>query len=115
MESAQIFSKVNAKEDVPYSWLVFPLIRQTVITGILYWIVGGILGGLLFAMMAPIMIPSNYKAGILPALFTTLVLGLVLFVCLGSLWMLVIDVIRVIRAKEHLIVITPEDFVKQEG
>ncbi len=53
--------------------------------------------------------------GILPAVFTTLFLGLFLFVGLGSIWALIADVIRLVRADKHLIVITPDAFVKQEG
>ena len=115
MESAQILAIASGEEDVPHDWLVLPLLRQKVIVGILGWLLGFVLGGILFAFMAPIMIPHNYTTGIGSVLISTILLGIVLFVCLGSLWAMIVDLRRVTRAREHIIVITPEDFVKQEG
>jgi len=37
------------------------------------------------------------------------------FICLGSLWALITDVLRLVHADKHMMVLTPEDFVKQEG
>src|SRR5260370_41098114 len=37
------------------------------------------------------------------------------YVCLGSLWVLIVDLIRLFHAEQHVIIITPDDFVKQEG
>ena len=34
---------------------------------------------------------------------------------LGSLWALITDVLRLVHADKHMMVLTPEDFVKQEG
>src|SRR5260370_1315288 len=65
--------------------------------------------------MAFSVIPHNYQYGILAAIFTTVLLALFLFVGVGSVWALVSDVLRLVRADKHLIVITPEAFVKQEG
>src|SRR5579875_2042913 len=115
MESVQILSVVNTEENIPHDWLVFPLLRQKVLIGIFGWIFGVVFGSLLFALMAPIMIPHNYLAGIASAIFTTIILGIVLFVAVGSLWQLIVDIIRLRHAEEHVIIITPEDFVKQEG
>jgi len=38
-----------------------------------------------------------------------------LFIGLGSVWALVSDIRRLRRADQYMIVITPDDFVKQEG
>src|SRR5579883_3148245 len=115
MESVQILAQINAEEGVPHDWLVFTLIRQKVIIGILGWIVGALMGGVLFAFMAPIMIPHNYQLGVAAAIFSTIILAIVLYVCLGSLWAMITDILRLLHADEHVIVITPTDFVKQEG
>lgn len=115
MESTQIFAQINTEEGVPYNWMVFPLQRQRVVLSMLGWIAGAIIGGLFFGFMVPIMVPHNYQAGVASAIFSTLILGLVLYVCLGSLWALLIDILRLRKAKEHFIVITPDDFLKQEG
>lgn len=115
MESVQILAQVNTENGAPQDWLVFTLLREKVIVGILGWIFGAIVGGLLFAFMAPIMIPHNYQIGALSAIFTTLILAMVLYVCLGSIWAMITDILRLRNAEKHVIIITPEDFVKQEG
>lgn len=115
MESVQILAQVSAEEGVPSNWIVFPLQRQKVLVGILGWIFGALAGGLLFAFMAPIMIPHNYQNGAFSAIVSTLVLGVVLYVCLGSIWAMITDIIRVRKPGKYVIIITPEDFVKQEG
>lgn len=115
MESVQILAQINSEENRPYNWLVFPLIRQQVLIGILGWIFGAIVGGLFFAFMAPIMIPHNYLAGVGSAVLSTIILGMVLYVCLGSIWALITDILRLRKAHRHVIIITPDDFVKQEG
>lgn len=115
MESTQIFAQVDTKEGAPYDWMVFPLLPRRIFIGILGWLFGAIVGGLFFAFMAPIMIPHNYQSGIASAIFSTLILAIVLYVCLGSLWALYIDISRLRNRKQHIIIITPDDFVKQEG
>src|SRR5437764_653351 len=49
------------------------------------------------------------------AIIRTILLGIVLFIGLGSAWSLLVDARRLRQADKHLIVITPEAFVKQEG
>lgn len=115
MESAQILAQMSAEEGIPSNWIVFALQRQKVLVGILGWIFGALAGGLLFVFMAPIMIPHNYQSGVFSAVLSTLVLGIVLYVCLGSIWAMVTDILRVREPEKHVIIITPEDFVKQDG
>ena len=83
--------------------------------GIAGWVVGVIVGFGLFAAMAPIMIPHNFAYGLIPALFSTLVLGLLLFVGIGSAWQIIVDTRRLLEADKHVIIITPEVFVMQQG
>lgn len=115
MESVQILAQVNTEKETPGDWLVFTLIRQKVIVGIIGWIAGALAGGLLFAFMAPVMIPHNYQNGVASAVFSTIILAVVLYVCLGSIWATITDILRLRHADKHLIIITPTDFVKQEG
>jgi hypothetical protein len=115
MEATQILAQLNTEGGPPSEWIVFPLLRQRVLIGLLGWIASALFGGLLFAFMAPIMIPHNYQIGIFPALISTLLLGVVLFVCLGSVWTVIRDILRLRNAEQCVIVITPDDFVKQEG
>src|SRR5215813_12122144 len=65
--------------------------------------------------MIPIVIPGNYEHGIVAVIVTTLILGLIGFIFVGSLVLLVSDIRRWLEIDKHLIVITDEDFVKQEG
>jgi hypothetical protein len=65
--------------------------------------------------VASLVIPYNYQRGIFSILFTSLLLAILLFIGLGSLWTGINDCRRLHRADRHIIVITSEDFVKQEG
>ncbi len=115
MEAAEILERSRSKDDLPQGWIVFPLERNKVIWGIVGWIFGIILGLGLFALMASIVIPDNYTHGAFSIIFTSLILLLFLFVGLGSLWSLIQDARRLTQLEKHIIVITPDDFVKQEG
>src|SRR5271157_3670414 len=112
MEAAEILEK--ARSEPPPSWIILPLLRDKAMLGIAGWAVGVIVGFGLFALMAPIMVPHNYFYGFIPTLFTTLILGLVLFVGIGSIWQIIVDTRRLLQADKHVIIITPEDFVMQE-
>src|SRR2546426_9645150 len=113
--ATEILTQVREDSNRPATWLVFPLLRKKVAWGIVGWTFGIIIGLGLFALVTPIVVPFNYQRGPLAAITTTLLLAILLFVGLGSIWALVVDVRRLRQADKHLIVITPEDFVKQEG
>lgn len=115
MESVQILAQVNEEENIPNGWIIFPLLRQKVLLGIMGWVFGIITGVGLLAWVGPIMIPHNYRMGTGPAVFSTIILAAFLFVALGSLWELIGDVLRFLDVTNHVIVITPDDFVKKEG
>ncbi len=114
MESTEILDRVKINGDAPHGWIILPLVRRKVIIGIMGWILGAIVGLGLFALMASIMIPHNYQSGTASVIVTTILLGVVLYVGLGSIWTIIMDVRRLRQADKHLIVITPEDFVKQD-
>ena len=115
METGEILEQAKAGEEAPYGWIVLPLQRGKVIWGIIGWIFGIIMGLGLFVAVALTVIPYNYEHGVLPAILSTVFLGVLLFIGLGSAWALFSDVQRLRRSDQHMIVITPEDFVKQEG
>ena len=115
MESSEIIARAKAEGERPPGWVVLPLSRNSVLIGILGWFTGIVLGLGLFGIMAFNVIPHNYQYGIIPALITTLFLGFLLFVGLGSLWALFMDVRRLLQSDKYLIVITPDEFIKQEG
>lgn len=115
MESSEILIQARTSSEAPHGWIVLPLVRSKVIWGMIGWAFGIFLGFGLFAALASIVIPYNYQHGIGPAIFSTLLLGIMLFIGLGSAWSLILDARRLRQADKHLIVITPEAFVKQEG
>ncbi len=111
----EILAQAQAGVEPPHGWIVFRLLRNKVALAIAGWTFGIAIGVGLFVWIAPIVIPTNYLHGLFPILFTSCLLGMLVFIAIGSLWALIVDVQRLRRADEHLIVITPEDFVKQEG
>lgn len=115
MEATDILAQARAGEDTPQGWVVFPLLRNKVALGIVGWFLGIIIGLGLFAFMASNVIPYNYERGAVAAVFTTLFLGIFLFIGFGSLWSLIVDARRLHAAHTHIIVITPDEFVQQQG
>lgn len=115
MRAEEILKQLKESDEVPEGWIVFPLLRNKVRLGIVGWIFGVIMGLGLFALVASAVIPANFQKGALAAIITLLLLGILLFIGIGSIWALVYDVRRLMDAERHNIVLTPEDFVKQEG
>ena len=115
MEATEILEKTRAGGELPNGWVVLPLLRNKVRLGILGWIAGAIVGFGLFVLIIPYMIPHNYLYGPIPALISTLILGTVLFVGIGSVWQIIVDTRRLVEADKHIIVLTPDEFVMQDG
>jgi len=115
MEASEILEKARAGGELPNGWVVLPLLRNKVRLGILGWIAGAIVGFGFFALMVPLMIPHNYLYGLIPALISTVILGMMLFVGIGSVWQIIVDTRRLLEADKHIIVITPDEFVMQDG
>jgi len=115
MEAADILERARAGEEAPGGWLVLPLQKRKVATGMFGWAAGIIIGFGLFAFIVSATIPYNYQHGFLSGCVSTVLLGITLFIGLGSLWSLVSDARRLQHLEQYLIVITPDEFVKQEG
>ena len=115
MESDEILEKARVIDEAPHDWIILPLLRDKVALAIAGWVVGAIVGLGLFAFLASIMIPNNYQIGPFAAVISTILLGMMLLAGIGSIWQLVVDARRLLQADKHVIIITPDDFVKQEG
>jgi len=115
MESSEILEKARAGGELPNGWVVLPLLRNKVRLGILGWIAGAIVGFGLFVLMVPYMIPHNYLYGPIPAFISTVILGTVLFIGIGSAWQIIVDTRRLVEADKHIIILTPDEFVMQDG
>jgi len=115
MQAEDILKQAKSGDELPHGWILFPLLRNKVMMAIAGWALGIVIGLGLFAMVASVVIPYNYQHGFALSLLATLLLGFFLFVGLGSLWALVMDARRLARSDKYIMVLTPEDFVKQEG
>ena len=115
MDSSEILMQARSGPDAPHGWIVLPLLRSKLLTGMFGWVFGILLGLGLFVALAFIVIPYNYEHGTFAAVFSTILLGLLLFIGLGSLWSLLADIRRLRQLDKHVIIITPDEFVKQEG
>ena len=115
MDADDIIARIRTGKERPENWAVFPLLRHKIIMAILGWLGGTLMGGGLLALITPIVIPANYERGLVAAIVKTLILCMIAFIFAGSLVLLVSDIRRLGEIDKHIIVITDEDFVKQEG
>ncbi|GAC1403335.1 MAG: hypothetical protein NVSMB49_20610 [Ktedonobacteraceae bacterium] len=115
MNAEEILETARTSATPPHGWIVLPLSRTKVMLGIAGWFFGFILGIGLFTLVVYAVFPSNFEHGAPIAVFTLCLLAVLLFIGFGSIWMLIQDVRRLMEVKKHMIVITPQDFVKQEG
>ena len=116
MEAAEILERARASgEETPPGWLVLPLLKNKLTTGMLGWAVGAIIGFGLFAFIASVTIPYNFQQSVFTGCFATALMLITLFIGAGSVWSLITDARRLRHIEKYLIVITPDDFVKQEG
>ena len=116
MEATEILERARASgEETPPGWLVLPLLRNKLISGMFGWAVGALIGLALFAFIAYVTIPYNFRTSFFTGCFATVLMLITLFIGIGSIWSLVMDVLRLRHIEDYLIVITPDDFVKQEG
>ena len=116
MEATEILERARSSgEETPPGWLVLPLLKRKLTTGILGWVVGALVGFGLFAFIASVTIPYNFQQGAFSGCFATVLMLMTLFIGGGSAWSIITDVRRLRQIDKYLIVITPDDFVKQEG
>ena len=116
MEAAEILERARSSgEETPPGWLVLPLLKRKLTTGIIGWVFGALVGFGLFAFIASVTIPYNFQQGAFSGCFATVLMIMTLFIGVGGTWSIIMDVRRLRQIEKYLIVITPDDFVKQEG
>ena len=115
MEAAEILERARASgEETPPGWIVLPLLRNKLISGMFGWAVGALIGFGLFTFIAYVTIPYNFKTSFFTGCFATVLMLITLFIGFGSIWSFVMDARRLRHIEQYMIVITPDDFVKQE-
>jgi hypothetical protein len=84
-----------------------------VIRALAGWAVTGVIGLLLFIPALFVTIPGNFQHGTGLFVFTVILLLILGTVGIGGLVLCISDALRLVRAGEYLLVMTPDDFVKQ--
>jgi len=113
MDVQEILARVQS-DDVPGSWDVWRLRNDRVSQDIGLFVFGAILGLFFFGLAFFAMIPGNFQHGIGPAIPSFVLLVVLAVLGFGSLAIVIQDVLRLRRAKEYLLIMTPDDFVKVE-
>jgi len=114
MEASEIL-RLARTEDPPEDWIILPLRRDKVALAIIGWTGAALLGVALFALFFWMVWPDNFGHGVGLLVFALFLLAIPTFVIVGSLWTTASELSRLLRANEHMIVITPTDYVKQHG
>jgi len=114
IEAAEILTTARSGK-VPSSWVVLPLRRNQVGFSILQWALGTLMGlGLFFGLFFATW-PDNFEHGAPGIVITSFFLALLGFTGFGSLWLLIKDGLRWLRADQSIIIITPDVYLKQAG
>ncbi len=114
MEAAEVLA-IARSGNPPSNWVVLPLRRHQVGFAILGWAFGTVMGLGLFLGLFLATWPENFQHGPLGIILTSFFLLLLGFTGFGSLWLLVKDSLRLLRADRSMIVITPDVYCKQDG
>jgi hypothetical protein len=114
VEASEIL-QIARTDDVPDDWIVLPLRRDKVTLAIVGWTGAAFVGAALFALFFWMVWPDNFRMGWGPLVFAIFLLAIPAFIFLGSLWTVAGEANRLRTADQHIIVITPTDYVKQQG
>lgn len=107
-DADQILQTARQSGEPPRGWTVIPLNRKEVQLSILKWVgaslIGFVLFGLLYAAVSDLL-----------TVIPILVLAMLAFIGLGSLWLVAQKARMLADADRQLIVMTPETYVQQRG
>lgn len=113
MDVQEILSRVRSG-DVPSSWDVWRQRNDRVSQDLGMFAFGAILGLLFFGVAFFAMVPGNFQHGLGPAIPSFVLLVVLAVLGFGSLGLVIQDVLRLLRASQYLLIMTPDDFVKVE-
>lgn len=113
MDVQEILGQARSN-DVPASWDVWKLRGDRVSQDLGLYVVGAIVGLVLLGLAAHVMIPDNFRGSTVGIVASLLILAVLALVGFGSLALVVDDLLRLRRASQYLLVMTPDDFVKVE-
>jgi hypothetical protein len=113
MEAAALVARARTGL-YPPNWYVWPMQAKKVRRGLIRWAIYALGGFVFFIPALFIMIPDNFSGGEGKALASLLVLLALGAMAFGSLFYFVHDLLRLRRASEYLLLMTPDDFVLAE-
>lgn len=113
MDTGEILS-IARSEHVPANWHVWPLRREWLLRDAGVWALYAAFGFVLFIPSLLVIVPSLLAQGIAANGGGVVVLVLTGAIALGSTGCIAFDLVRLARAERYLIVMTPDDYVKQE-
>jgi hypothetical protein len=114
MEAAEILSTARSGS-APSNWVILPLRRNQVALAMAGWVLGTVMGLGLFIALFLATWPDNFERGTVGIIITSFFLAILAFTGVGSLWALLVDGLRLLRADQSIIVITPDTYCKQDG
>jgi hypothetical protein len=112
-ETEQIIATARTSP-LPQGWFVWTLRRDQVRRAALGWALTGLFGFVLFIPIALSTVPSNFQAGAGLAAFTIILLFILGLVAFGGLLLMASDIMRLMRADQYLLIMTPTDYLKVE-
>ena len=113
MEAQAVLARARSG-DTPPNWTVWPMRRGQVLRMALLWTVTSVAGFVLFAPAVALTVPGNFERGGAEFVFTGIVLALLGAVAFGGAGVAIFDYWRLAHADAYLLVMTPDDYVKQE-
>jgi hypothetical protein len=99
---------------LPQGWFVWTLRRDQVRRAALGWALTAVFG---FAVLVPILlttVPGNFQSSAGLAAFTVILLVILGLVAFGGLSLMITDIMRLVRADQYLLIMTPTDYLKVE-
>src|SRR5690348_7080760 len=106
MDVQEIIATARA-EDVPNTWNVWPLRRDTVARDLATWALIAGVGLLIFIPALRVMVPDNFEHGATSAIVSLIILFVLGFMAFGALYLLIMDVQRLRLSGEYLLIMTP--------
>lgn len=109
---AQTILETARSNSVPDTWNVWPLRVERVRRSALGWGLCALAGFIILVPVVISTIPYDFTHGTGLAIFAIVLLMLVGGVAIGALSIAVYDIWRLLHARDYLLVITPEDYLR---
>lgn len=114
MDAQMVLSTARSGR-MPDHWHAWPLRKEFVLRSAIKWGIGGLVLMAVFVFIVSATVPTNFEhASTGVVLFTIIILTLAGLAAFGGVGIAVYDLWRASNAGRYLLVMTPEDYVKEE-